>query len=108
MKIKILKPIGKELPGLSEIVFDKHGIPLLNIIEIQTDKNGIPLEKFWRDRFADAKFDQCICIHKTKGKGKDTVIGEIPIHGESCECGVCSREKAAKSKKKGQVKRKSK
>lgn len=33
-------------------------------VTIQADANGIPLERFWRNRLKDAKFDQCVEVVK--------------------------------------------
>lgn len=39
-------------------------------VTIQTDAHGIPLDKFWRNRLKDAKFDNCVEIVKTPKKGE--------------------------------------
>lgn len=33
---------------------------------IKVDENGIPHERYWRDRFKDAKTDNCIEVIKKK------------------------------------------
>jgi hypothetical protein len=52
--------INKALPGYSEGV----------ITTVVTDAKGVPLEKFWRDRFLDAKTDNCIEIIEPELKKK--------------------------------------
>lgn len=34
-------------------------------VTVQADEKGIPLEKFWRRRLTDAKFDNCVEIVPT-------------------------------------------
>lgn len=47
-KIRINKPL--------------RGLPVGCEKKIKVDKNGIPLERYWRDRFADTKIDDCISV----------------------------------------------
>ena len=42
---------------------------------IEVDENNIPVEKFWRDRFKDSKFDNCLEEVK-EVKPKKTLKGE--------------------------------
>lgn len=39
-------------------------------LKILVDKNGTPFERYWRDRFKDAKIDGCVAIVETKKKKK--------------------------------------
>lgn len=106
MKIKVLKPIGTELPTKTIHSFDKDVLPVPRILEVVTDKDGIPMEKFWRDRFADAHHDQCISFVEIKTiesetEGEPNTQEEIlkPIHDDKCPCDVCERKRKAKPTK---------
>ena len=46
-KIRVLKALGPSLPNGHER-------------DIEVDSEGIPLERFWRQRVADSKMDQCV------------------------------------------------
>lgn len=37
-----------------------RGHPSGAVIRIEVDKEGTPLERYWRDRFKDAKIDNCV------------------------------------------------
>lgn len=39
-------------------------------INIDVDDQGVPLSRYWRDRFNDAKIDNCIEILETKRSKK--------------------------------------
>ena len=52
--------INKDLPGF------KKGV----VTTVTVDGKGTPLEKFWRDRFHDAKTDNCVEIKTEKKVSK--------------------------------------
>jgi hypothetical protein len=57
MKIRVNKNLGDIKSGTT--------------IAIRVDKDGVPKKKFWRNRFKDAKHDDCVEILKeTKSKKK--------------------------------------
>lgn len=37
-------------------------------ITVQADENGLPVDKFWRNRLADAEIDGCVEVVKQKAK----------------------------------------
>lgn len=63
-KVKTIQvKINKGLPGYSEGA----------TTTVTVDDLGVPLEKFWRDRFQDAKTDKCVEIVQAESKKKAPV-----------------------------------
>lgn len=58
-KVKILLPI--------------HGYKHGQMVNVPVDKNGVPLDKIWRRRFNDRKFDKCIELIEDDKKNKKAV-----------------------------------
>lgn len=48
-----------------------RGHKLGETVEIDIDKDGIPLAQYWRDRFKDAKIDNCVEILTQKTNKSD-------------------------------------
>ena len=51
---------------------DLRGLKPGTTLKIKVDKEGTPLERYWRDRFKDAKVDNCIEVLAKKKKAKQT------------------------------------
>ena len=45
-------------------------------LRIEVDKDGTPLERYWRDRFKDAKIDNCVEFVDKKQPAKHSTTDE--------------------------------
>ena len=45
------------------------------VLPIEVDKEGTPLDRYWRDRFKDAKIDNCVEFASKKALAKPTENG---------------------------------
>lgn len=69
LRLRINKTVGVYQPGQE--------------VDVEIDKVGIPLEKFWRDRLKDSKFDDCVSIvKKVKQKESKPELEQAPDKSE--------------------------